>query len=531
MRVLIANPAVRRQLDRGLERYMMGSGVRFPWSLVKKINTRPRFSMFPMFLGYTAAVLEDNGFEVYVIDGVPLDLHNDEFLEKAIAIQPDVIITEPNSAVIDDVMALQATVKEQTGAISIIIGTHVSAELHSVSRDWPSVDYAVLGEYEYGVRNLLIALRDSAEHGCAEHGSSEIEELSGIAYRVNGALKKPTGLAPAVTDLDALPLPARHLFPAYFNNDMNAYNDGFNQFQPTFDVHASRGCPYKCNFCVWVQVLFDNGKQRLRSPVKVADEMDVLVNEYGAKEIYFDDDNFTANKKYVSELCDEFIRRGSKIPWSALTDAIALSEPMLNKMAEAGCIGIKFGLDSADSNVLEQTNKPVKVSRVPALVERAKKLGIKTHMTVVLGLSGETKATLDRTFEFSSELDIDSIQYSMATPVPGTKLYKQLENEQKLHFVKWEELDGYSSSVIQYEDFSREYLEHFEYSVHSRWLKARIKHPAWVLRQAKYLARLTRMQGLPGLVRRVQRGVQLLKGDSIMVKQADGQGQQTSIRW
>ena len=152
-------------------------------------------------------------------------------------------------------------------------------------------------------------------------------------------------------------------------------------------------------------------------------------------------------------------------------------------------------------------------------------------MTVVLGLSGETKASLDHTFNFSCNLDIDSIQYSMATPVPGTALYKQLENEQKLHFVKWEELDGYSSSVIEYEDFSREYLEQFEYTVHGRWLKARLKHPAWVLRQVRYLARLTRIQGLHGFIRRVQRGLQLLKGDSIMVKPADGDGRQTSIRW
>ncbi|MEE9332582.1 MAG: radical SAM protein [Granulosicoccaceae bacterium] len=521
MKVLIANPAVRRQLDNGLERYMMGSGVRFPWSLVKKNNTRPRFSMFPMFLGFTAAILENEGFEVFVIDGVPLDLHNDEFLEKAIAIQPDIIITEPNSAVIDDVMNLQATIKAKTNAISIVIGSHISAEVHSVSGDWPSVDYAVMGEYEYGVRNLLTALRES----------SSVENLKGIAYRVDGKLKKPAELAPAVTELDELPLPARHLFPAYFNTDMNAYNDGFNQYQPTIDVHSSRGCPYRCNFCVWVQVLFDNGNQRLRSPAKIAEEMEYLVEHFGAKEIYFDDDNFTANKKHVHALCDELISRNSKIPWSALTDAIALNEDMLNKMAAAGCIGIKFGLDSADSEVLEKSNKPLKVSRVPALVKRAIKLGIKTHMTVVLGLSGETKASLNRTFKFSCELDIDSIQYSMATPIPGTALYKQLEKEQKMHFVKWEELDGYSSSVIKYDDFSREYLEDFEYTVHSRWLRARLKHPAWVLRQTKYLARLTRIQGLPGFVRRVKRGAQLLKGDSIMVKRADGDGHQTSIRW
>ena len=71
-------------------------------------------------------------------------------------------------------------------------------------------------------------------------------------------------------------------------------------------------------------------------------------------------------------------------------------------------------------------------------------------MTVVLGLSGETKASLDRTFEFSSQLDTGLIQFSMATTVPGTRLYTQLKSEHKLRFVKWEELDGYSTWVGQF---------------------------------------------------------------------------------
>lgn len=507
MNVLIANPACRRKMDNGLERYMMGSGIRFPWSLLKQENSRPRFSMFPMFLGYAAALLEQQGFTVGVIDGVPLNLSDDDFEQRALAFAPDVIVVEPNSAVVDDVLRLVTRVCDQCNASLVVIGSHVTAEYRQLFAQYPAVAYGVSGEFEYGLLDLLQQLRNDGS----------VTDIKGAIYRDENGKTQSNGIAPAVEDLDALPVPARHLFPAYFDNDINAYHDGFNQLSPAIDMHATRGCPYRCNFCVWVQVLYRNGQQRLRSPSAVVDEMVQLSKAYGAKEIYFDDDNFTANKKFVDALCDELIQRKINIAWSALADAIALNESMLDKMARAGCIGLKFGLDSADSEVLRKSNKPLKVSRVDGLVKRARQLGIKTHMTVVLGLSGETRETLQRTFDFSCQLDIDSIQYSLATPIPGTQLYDGLKKEHKLNFRRWDELDGYSSSVIVYEDFDRSYIENFMMDVHTRWLRARLRHPVWVLRQTRYLARLTRVQGLTGLTRRLGRGARLLAGDTAKV--------------
>jgi len=510
MKVLIGNPACRRKMDNGLERYMMGSGIRFPWSLLKHENSKPRFSMFPMFLGYAAALLENDGFEVAVIDGVPLNLTDDEYEDAVLAFQPDFIVVEPNSAVVDDVITQLMRIRKHCWATVIVIGSHVTAEYKQLFRQYDVVDYAVSGEYEYGLLSLLQRLRNH----------HTVADLKGVVYRDQHAQPISNGIAAAIENLDALPLPARHLFPAYFNNDLNAYHDGFNQLSPAIDMHATRGCPYRCNFCVWVQVLYRNGSHRLRTPAAVVDEMILLAESYGAREIYFDDDNFTANKKFVHELCDEILKRDVKIAWSALADAIALNESMLEKMASAGCIGLKFGLDSADSEVLRKSNKPLKVSRVDGLVEKAKALGIKTHMTVVLGLSGETRETLQRTFDFSCRLDIDSIQYSLATPIPGTRLYEGLKQEQKLHFKRWDELDGYSSSVIVYEDFDRAYIENFMMDVHTRWLRARLHHPLWVLRQARYLARLSRVQGMSGLYRRLGRGARLLIGDTAKVGQS-----------
>lgn len=510
MNILIANPACRRKMENGLERYMMGSGIRFPWSLLKKQGSKPRFSMFPMFLGYAAALLENDGFNVGVVDGVPLNLSDSEYEQRVLAFEPDIIIVEPNSAVVDDVLSQLQRIRQRCNATIVVIGSHVTAEYKSVFKTYSVVDYAIHGEYEFGLLQLIQQIQHKQEP----------EKVKGVISRDQNGFALNNGTALGVENLDELPVPARHLFPAYFNTDINAYHDGFNQYSPAIDMHATRGCPYRCNFCVWVQVLYRNGQQRLRNPSAVVDEMLMLVRDFSAKEIYFDDDNFTANRKFVDSLCDEIIARNVSVNWSALADAIALNESMLEKMAKAGCIGLKFGLDSADSDVLRKSNKPLKVSRINGLVEKAKSLGIKTHMTVVLGLSGETKASLQRTFDFSCRLDIDSIQYSLATPIPGTVLYEGLKNEQKLHFKRWDELDGYSSSVISYNDFDKHYIESFMTDVHSRWLRARLKHPVWVLRQLRYLARLTRIQGWSGMARRVARGARLLVGDTALVGRA-----------
>lgn len=506
--VLLVNPAVRRPTACGNERYLLGSGIRFPWSMLKSPDKRPRFSIFPMFLGYAAAALECARFDVKVIDAVPINLTDAELDRRVREAAPDLIVFEPNSSVVSDVEAIATRLKALGGARIAFVGTHATAECFAVMSECEAVDFCLIGEFEHGLVDLASDLAAGGDGA----------RVAGVARRdADGRFVKPDGRARAVDDLDALPPPARHLFPAWFEPDHTAYFDGFNQFRPAYDMHATRGCPYRCNFCAWVHVLYRDEPQRLRAPEAVVDEMEMLVARYGAREIYFDDDNFSANRKWVVALCDELVRRGRPVRWSALTDAIALNEGLLERMADAGCIGIKFGLDSADSEVLRTTNKPLRVSRVAGLVERCRRLGIKTHMTVVLGLAGETRASLDRTFRFACDQDIDSIQLSVATPIPGTPLYEGLKREGKLHVSRWDDLDGYSSAVMEYADFPREYLEDFVAHAHTRWLRSRLRHPLWVYRQLKYLARLGAGQGLPGLARRVHRLYRLVLGDTSVV--------------
>jgi radical SAM superfamily enzyme YgiQ (UPF0313 family) len=498
--VLIANPALRFEMSPGSERYFFGAGCRFPWSLRKGKQEYPRFAMFPFFLGYTAGLLERDNFNVQVIDGVPLNLAGQDFIDKAVAISPDLILFEPATPAINRVSAIAKELKEKTGAKIAFAGSHVTTFPKETLKDYPHVDFAMIGEYEMSVLKLAQCLRDGSSY----------EKLPGFAFRNASGEFAGGQRGPEIDPVDQLPKPARHLFPAYFDKDLSRYHDGFCQNRPAIQLHSSRGCPFRCNFCLWIQVMYNNGKHRSFAASRVVDEMIEARDKYGAKEIYFDDDDFTVRKEHVFALCDEIKRRKVNLPWSVMGDAMATDVDTLERMADAGCIGMKFGLESADPAVLKRVGKPIKLDRVALVASTAQRLGIKTHMTVMFGLSGETHAAMEKTFAFACSLDVDSVQFSVATPYPGTRYYYELKEAGRLKFNQWEDFDGANNAVFEGSGLDPDFVERFEASAHGRWLRHKFKNPRWVLRQAKYFGRVWRGQGFGGMYKRMVRGYHLL---------------------
>src|SRR5207248_5671893 len=129
-------------------RYMLGAGMRYPWSLLKRTCDRPRYAMFPLFLAYAAALLEQDGFAVRVIDGVPINLREEEFLARVRETSPDVIFFEPNAAVIDDTLRLIKTLRETVPATVVLGGSHVTSRAQHLLDTYAVIDYLVIGEYE-----------------------------------------------------------------------------------------------------------------------------------------------------------------------------------------------------------------------------------------------------------------------------------------------------------------------------------------------------------------------------------------------
>jgi anaerobic magnesium-protoporphyrin IX monomethyl ester cyclase len=178
-------------------------------------------------------------------------------------------------------------------------------------------------------------------------------------------------------------------------------------------------------------------------------EIDTVQREYGAREVYFDDDDFTVDREAVFNLCSEINNRGLKIPWSCMADAINTDEEMIKVMAESGCIGIKFGVESGSRRILKKIGKPLSLKKVNNLVNLCRDYGIKSHAAFLFGLLDEKDKDLMDSINYIKQLKSDSVQISVATPYPGTRFYAALKNRGLLSNKNRKYYDGRTSDKIE----------------------------------------------------------------------------------
>lgn len=493
----LANPVYRIKLDSRCEQFFIRAGSRWPFSLVKKVDELSDYLPFPFYLAYAAALLEkEHGVEVYVRDSIALNEAESAFWDYCLKLRPDIVLfeTATNTLIHDAELArkIRAAIPNVIIAFS---GFHVTAlprETLEVAKG--AVDFLLLREYEFTLLALVRALRDNQP-------TSSIPSLA--SFSSNGVTINDKYIP---IDINQLPFPARHLLPSNDHHDLSVYWDGFCQLKPAIQMHASRGCPFRCNFCVWVQAIYDSGKYRPRNVANICDEMEEVIGKYKAREIYFDDDTFTGSKKHVLQLCDEIIKRGlpQRVKWSAMADFMITDVEMINRMKSAGCIGLKFGVESGDKVVLKKINKPIDFKRVKENCQLCTDLKIKTHATFTFGGSGENRASLQRTLEFAKQLNCDTVQFSLTTPFPGTAYYKELLKENRLNAKDWRDFDGTNKCVIKYDDMDADYVSRFHEGAMRAWTKHKIKKPQWVCRQFYFLARSARSQGVSLLQKRVR---------------------------
>ena len=503
--VLLANPPTRLPLGNGRERFFVKAGSRWPFSIEKAADEPCRYVPFPFGLAYLAALLEQNGVDVEVYDGVALNTSTEALLAFAARNRPQVVFMETTTPTVDHDLALCREIKTRTNALIALGGAHATTFAESLLREHPQIDWILLGEYELNARDAIAAWRQGEPLLDGVAGLVRAQSLPDGSRRI---VSGPPG-AP-IEPLDLLPMPARHLFPTREAPSLWPYWDGFCRHRPAVQMHASRGCPFHCTFCLWVSVMYRNGPYRMFSARRVVDEMEHAIREYGAREIYFDDDIFTAREAHVLAICQEIAARKLRIPWSVMGDAMAVSERAIEEMARAGCIGMKLGIESANSRVLEQAGKPVRVEKVRNVVSWCSRRGIKTHATVTFGLEGETRDSMRETLDFCRTLPVDSIQFSVATPFPGTPYYENARRSGHLLDARWMDFDGAHSAVIRREGLSADEIAEFVAHAPSRWLRARMRDPAWIRRQSRYLFEILADQGLPGVKRRLARAARLL---------------------
>ena len=351
----------------------------------------------PLGIAYLAAVIEKQGHSVSIIDAFAeaLDLHSLEDRVKKIA--PDLIGITGMTPVIDNAFRTAGICRRYAKYV-VIGGPHVSVAGSKVFEQCPDVDYVIQGEGEISFPLLVEALERN----------KDITNVPGVITRDFSNLPSPL-----IDELDSIPFPARHLLP----NERYRYILSSGKVTTMF---TSRGCPYHCVFCD--KAVFGS-KWRARSAANVLDEIELVRRDYGIDSIIFYDDLFTLDKKRVLEICQGIIDRELKIEWKCEGRVNLTDKETLTLMKKAGCSMIAYGVESGNQKGLDYLNKGTTVEQIRNAFELTKRAGIRPMAYFVLGIPVETYDDELRTIDFAKEIKPAYAQFSVLSPVPGTKLY------------------------------------------------------------------------------------------------------------
>ncbi len=439
MNVVIINPP---NIDR--ESYIARSADRWPHRVERgKLFSHKMFPKYPLYLMYGAACLERESFKVTVIDAAErdYDVQTTISLIKKIEPVPALMAIEISAPSRKSDLEFAQRLKENVNTHITLLGAHATVYHDELVRKHLHIDSVTRGEFFLSLAELARSIRNK----------SDLSRVKGITYLDNDEVRINQDM-PLIGDLDSLPLPARHLL------DARRYLMGHYTYEPQLLMVASMGCPYKCIFCIWPRVLY-RGKIRFRSPKSIAEEMLILKEKYGAREIYFDDDCFNITAERVLDVCNAITKKKVAIPWITEMRCDKVTYQMLQTMKRAGCIKILYGVESGNQAILDRAKKNITLEQVRNAFELTKKAGIKSHATYMFGLPGETIDTINETMRFSKELESDTIQCSIALPYPGTEFYNLAKENGTLKVNDWVDFDAELCGVVEYPNLSKEYIQ------------------------------------------------------------------------
>jgi len=359
-------------------------------------------------LSYLGGVLQREGIEVEVLDLLTAHYSANKVGDKLEEYQPQVVGTScatmsyPTAA-----RVLKVCKRFDPGVVTVIGGPHVSFTAKETLERAPWIDIVVRGEGE----ETLVAVIRALEEG------ANLREVKGIAFHQDGAVVL-TEPRPPIKDLDALPLPARHLLPL----------SKYRALEVPASVITSRGCPFGCIFCSAPKMF--GRRVRFRNPKLVVDEVEMLHKELGFEEIHFVDDTFTLNPRHVKDVCNEIIARDLHIDWHAYSRVDTINEDLLKIMREAGCYYICFGIESGSQEILNTIKKGITLDEAKRAVRLSAEAGMGMLLSFILGLPGETPETARQTValarEFRDEYGVN-FGFHLLAPLPGTEMREKAD--------------------------------------------------------------------------------------------------------
>jgi anaerobic magnesium-protoporphyrin IX monomethyl ester cyclase len=410
----------------------------------------------PLGIGYLAAILEKNGYDVNVIDCQALKLTLNEVENELHKRQPDVVgLTSTTLTYKPALEIIKVAKKTLPNCLTVIGGSHVTFWDDKALQECPQLDLVVRKEGE----NTLLELMQKLE------ANKSFSDVLGITYRKGEKIVR-TPDRPYIEDLDSLPFPAFHLFPL---KQFNKYGNII------FPVMTSRGCVFWCEFCTAVRMF--GRKYRMRSPKKVVDEIEFLYKKYGEKQYTFYDDAFTVDQARTEEICNEILRRGLKIKWDCETRIDMVSKHLLQKMKDAGCIAVWYGVEAGSQKVRDAMGKGISTQQTLDAFKWTKEAGLIAVASIILGFPGETKETAWESVKLLKKINPDEIGIYIATPYPGTPMYDYVT---KMGWLKISDFNKYDTATPTFESPTMSMEELRE--IHDKAHQSFYLRPTYVIR-------------------------------------------------
>ncbi|MBI5206420.1 MAG: cobalamin B12-binding domain-containing protein [Candidatus Firestonebacteria bacterium] len=369
----------------------------------------------PFNLCYLAAAVREHGYIPAIIDSEAYFLNKDEVILKTLEKNPNYVGITAMTLSIKNAAEIALMLKKYAPNIKIILGgVHVTALPIQTFKNYPQFDFAVIGEGEKTIIELLEALKYN----------KSFREIKGIIYRHKDELitTEPRQL---IQDIDNLPSPAFDLLPDF----THTYRPAVLKFQklPSIMLSTSRGCPYKCIFCDSA-VLKDT--YRTFSIDYIIKLIQNLKKTYNIKDINFQDDTLTISKPRINEFCDKIFNEN--ITWSCQARVDTVTPDLLLKMKNSGCWSIAFGIESGNQEILDVIEKGITLEQIHNAVNWANEIGLETIGFLMIGNPLETPATIEKTIDFVKSLPLTYILPWFFTPFPGTKSYNTVAKYGKI---------------------------------------------------------------------------------------------------
>ncbi len=387
MRVLLINPPLDAVLRNGH---------------VSPVTAFLFFNSAPLGLLYIAAVLLEGGHEVDVIDAAAEQLDVAGTVRRAQAFRPDVLGLGSTTVGFGSAVELAEALRGALPRVPIVLGGHHVTLLPEQAMAHRCFDVGVLDEGEHTMAELV-------EH---YRGVKAIEAIDGLVLRDEQGKLRYTKPRAKFRDLDALPMPARHLIPPDLYRPIPIDEHGL----PKVAMITSRGCPHHCVFCQKAASGY-----RSHSVDRIVAEMEHVVRDLGAKDLAFVDSLFCVSKKRVWSICDEIIRRRIGISWTCSSRVEVVDQPLLQRMVDAGCWRTRFGIESGSASVLEFISKGITKDLIRRAITSAHEVGLRPKAFFIVGHLVDNRETILESIEFAKSIPLHDITVQINTVLPKTR--------------------------------------------------------------------------------------------------------------